>query len=118
MRAGSNYARGFVAMACDGNGWSFRVWRGRTGVWLTALNYGRRPCHNRGMVKHSLFLIVVGALVLALASIAHAQNASAVFNGPQNMDQGLQMGLNNITGYVYSILKFLSLIGLGVAYYF
>jgi len=43
---------------------------------------------------------------------------SAVFSGPQNMDQGLQNGLNNITGYVYSILKFLSLIGLGVAYYF
>ncbi len=34
------------------------------------------------------------------------------------MDPGLQNGLNNITGYVYSILKFLSLIGLGVAYYF
>jgi hypothetical protein len=48
----------------------------------------------------------------------HAQSVSAVFSGPQNMDQGLQNGLNNITGYVYSILKFLSLIGLGVAYYF
>jgi len=36
----------------------------------------------------------------------------------KNMDQGLQNGLNNITGYVYSILKFLSLIGLGIAYYF
>ena len=34
------------------------------------------------------------------------------------MDQGLQNGLNNITGYVFSILKCLSLIGLGVAYYF
>jgi hypothetical protein len=34
------------------------------------------------------------------------------------MDPGLQSGLNNLTGYVYSILKFLSLIGLGVAYYF
>lgn len=48
----------------------------------------------------------------------HAQTASAVFNGPQNMDQGLQNGLNNLTGYVYSVLKFLSLIGLGTAYYF
>jgi hypothetical protein len=52
------------------------------------------------------------------ALAAHAQSASAVFNGPQNMDQGLQSGLNNLTGYVYSILKFLSLIGLGTAYYF
>ena len=34
------------------------------------------------------------------------------------MDQGLQNGLNNLTGYVYAILKFLSLIGLGIAYYF
>ncbi len=56
-----------------------------------------------------LFL-VVGA--------AHAQSASSVFTGPQNMDPGLQNGLNNLTGYIYSILKFLSLIGLGVAYYF
>jgi hypothetical protein len=47
-----------------------------------------------------------------------AQSSSSVFTGPQNMDQGLQLGLNNITGYVYSILKFLSLIGLGTAYYF
>jgi hypothetical protein len=47
-----------------------------------------------------------------------AQSYSSVFTGPQNMDQGLQLGLNNITGYVYSILKFLSLIGLGTAYYF
>ena len=62
------------------------------------------------------FAIAGGLLVFALA--AHAQSASAIFNGPQNMDQGLQNGLNNLTGYVYSILKFLSLIGLGVAYYF
>jgi len=55
---------------------------------------------------------------LAASHPAHAQSASAVFSGPQNMDPGLQNGLNNITGYVYSILKFLSLIGLGVAYYF
>lgn len=61
-------------------------------------------------------LTIVGFLVIVVA--AHAQSASAIFNGPQNMDQGLQNGLNNITGYVYSILKFLSLIGLGVAYYF
>jgi hypothetical protein len=61
-------------------------------------------------------LVVAGLLVFVLA--VRAQNMSAVFSGPQNMDQGLQNGLNNITGYVYSILKFLSLIGLGIAYYF
>jgi hypothetical protein len=63
-----------------------------------------------------MVLLLVGALALVCA--AHAQSASSVFNGPQNMDQGLQSGLNNITGYVYSILKCLSLIGLGIAYYF
>jgi len=62
-------------------------------------------------------LMLAGVLLLACSS-AHAQSASAVFAGPQNMDPGLQSGLNNLTGYVYSILKFLSLIGLGVAYYF
>jgi hypothetical protein len=60
--------------------------------------------------------IMAGFVVLAVT--AHAQSANAVFAGPQNMDQGLQNGLNNITGYVFSILKCLSLIGLGVAYYF
>ena len=59
-----------------------------------------------------LFVFLLSSIVLK------AQTASSVFNGPQNMDQGLQAGLNNITGYVYSILKFLSLIGLGTAYYF
>ena len=59
---------------------------------------------------------MAGFVVLAVT--AHAQSANAVFAGPQNMDQGLQNGLNNITGYVFSILKCLSLIGLGVAYYF
>ena len=63
-------------------------------------------------------VIVVFGIFVALAHAANAQSVSAVFSGPQNMDQGLQNGLNNITGYVYSILKFLSLIGLGVAYYF
>jgi len=58
----------------------------------------------------------IGMFCLSLP--AHAQSASAIFNGPQNMDQGLQNGLNNLTGYVYSILKFLSLVGLGIAYYF
>ncbi len=62
-------------------------------------------------------LVVLAVLVL-LAHPLHAQSSSAVFNGPQNMDQGLATGLNNITGYVYAVLKFLSLIGLGVAYYF
>lgn len=73
-----------------------------------------------GMARNRFFLagVVVGLAVLFAAAPVHAQNASAVFNGPQNMDQGLQNGLNNITGYVYSILKCLSLIGLGTAYYF
>ena len=34
------------------------------------------------------------------------------------MDQRLQSGLDNITGYAYAILKFLSIIALGVGYYF
>jgi hypothetical protein len=63
------------------------------------------------------WLALAGGL-LAFAAAAHAQNAASVFAGPQNMDPGLQAGLNNLTGYVYSILKFLSLVGLGVAYYF
>ncbi len=60
-------------------------------------------------------VVVFGCLFLAHA---HAQSSSAIFSGPQNMDQGLQSGMNNITGYVYAILKFLSIIGLGIAYYF
>ena len=63
------------------------------------------------------YLLVVALLLVCQHSL-HAQSSSAVFNGPQNMDQGLQTGLNNIPGYVYAVLKFLSLIGLGVAYYF
>jgi hypothetical protein len=70
------------------------------------------------MEKRHLLTAVAGLALLALAASAHAQSASAVFNGPQNMDAGLQNGLNNLTGYVYAILKFLSLIGLGIAYYF
>ncbi len=66
--------------------------------------------------KHLLCLALGGCLILTVA--AHAQSASAVFAGPQNMDAGLQNGLNNLTGYVYAVLKFLSLIGLGIAYYF
>ncbi len=68
--------------------------------------------------RSRLFTLAVALGLLALAGSAHAQSASAIFNGPQNMDPGLQNGLNNLTGYVYAILKFLSLIGLGVAYYF
>jgi hypothetical protein len=64
------------------------------------------------------FLILAAAALIVGIATAHAQSASAVFNGPSNMDAGLQSGLNNLTGYVYSVLKFLSLIGLGVAYYF
>jgi hypothetical protein len=66
--------------------------------------------------KHLLCLALGGCLILTVA--AYAQSASAVFTGPQNMDAGLQSGLNNLTGYVYAVLKFLSLIGLGIAYYF
>ena len=67
--------------------------------------------------KHLLFFALAFGLFL-LVPATHAQSVSAVFNGPQNMDAGLQNGLNNLTGYVYAILKFLSLIGLGIAYYF
>ena len=74
------------------------------------------------MIKSPLLRVasiaVALGVVFALPHPTHAQSVSAVFSGPQNMDQGLQNGLNNITGYVYSILKFLSLIGLGIAYYF
>ncbi len=70
------------------------------------------------MDKKLLLMIAAGVALVFLATPAHAQSASAVFNGPQNMDAGLQNGLNNLTGYVYAILKFLSLIGLGIAYYF
>ena len=61
-------------------------------------------------------VILIGCFFVVHA--VHAQTSSAVFSGPQNMDQGLQSGMNNITGYVYAILKFLCIIGLGIAYYF
>jgi fucose 4-O-acetylase-like acetyltransferase len=77
----------------------------------------RPPSRSHGGFPLPFFLLAAIA-VIAASSSAHAQSASAVFSGPQNMDQGLQSGLNNIIGYVYSILKFLSLIGLGIAYYF
>jgi hypothetical protein len=70
------------------------------------------------MDKKHLIPIAGGIALILLATSAHAQSASAVFSGPQNMDAGLQSGMNNLTGYVYAILKFLSLIGLGIAYYF
>jgi hypothetical protein len=70
------------------------------------------------MDKKSLLLVAAGLALIILAAPAHAQSSSAVFSGPQNMDAGLQSGMNNLTGYVYAILKFLSLIGLGIAYYF
>jgi hypothetical protein len=72
----------------------------------------------RPIRSYRWFILAAAAGLLLLSVSAHAQSASAVFNGPQNMDQGLQSGLNSLTGYVYAILKFLSLIGLGVAYYF
>jgi len=75
--------------------------------------------HRPGLFRAPFWLMLAACLgLLMLTGSAHAQSASAVFNGPQNMDPGLQNGLNNLTGYIYSILKFLSLIGLGVAYYF
>ena len=46
-----------------------------------------------------LLLLLLG--LLAVAPSAHAQSASAIFDGPQNMDAGLQSGMNNLTGYVY-----------------
>jgi hypothetical protein len=71
------------------------------------------------LIKYvSIFIKILACSFLFSAVIMQAQSSSSVFTGPQNMDQGLQSGLNNITGYVYSILKFLSLIGLGTAYYF
>jgi hypothetical protein len=52
-------------------------------------------------VKQKPWLLFgVGFGLLAIAAAAHAQSASAIFNGPQNMDPGLQNGLNNLTGYV------------------
>ena len=99
--------------------------------WLVGENNRDRanPCYYQRMISSSLLLrrprhaqiwliLAVVAGLAILSASAHAQSASAVFNGPQNMDQGLQSGLNNLTGYVYSILKFLSLVGLGIAYYF
>jgi hypothetical protein len=54
------------------------------------------------MAKSTLPSVLIwGGLFLLLAGGLHAQSASAVFNGPQNMDQGLQNGLNNITPYVH-----------------
>ena len=79
-------------------------------VWLLAILFS--------VNRISLFVSLLGAALLVSSHSAHAQSASAVFAGPQNMDAGLQNGLNNLTGYVYAILKFLSLIGLGIAYYF
>ncbi len=70
------------------------------------------------MNSKACFILFIVFGLFVFGHPAHAQSASAVFNGPQNMDAGLQNGLNNLTGYVYAILKFLSLIGLGIAYYF
>ena len=57
-------------------------------------------CYYPAMEKRLLLSVAAGLVVLLLASSLHAQSASAVFNGPQNMDAGLQNGLNNLTGYV------------------
>jgi hypothetical protein len=68
--------------------------------------------------SHARKLCLLFLVVFMVVGAVHAQSSSAIFNGPQSMDQGLQSGMNNITGYVYAILKFLSIIGLGIAYYF
>jgi hypothetical protein len=52
------------------------------------------------MNKTCLLAVASGAALLFLAGSAHAQSASAVFNGPPNMDAGLQSGLNALTGYI------------------
>jgi hypothetical protein len=84
---------------------------------MTHLDFPR-PGIPGGVPARAWFFSTVLLGFLLLGGTAHAQSASAVFTGPQNMDPGLQNGLNNLTGYIYSILKFLSLVGLGVAYYF
>lgn len=71
-----------------------------------------------GWLPRKLWLFAALVAVFVFATAAHAQSSNAIFNGPSNMDQGLQSGMNNVTGYVYAILKFLSIIALGVAYYF
>jgi hypothetical protein len=52
------------------------------------------------MDKKYLLVIAAALALVILAASAHAQSVSAVFNGPQNMDAGLQNGLNNLTGSV------------------
>lgn len=74
------------------------------------------PSHSRWPSAGKICVLLL-FLIVAIGA-AHAQSSSSVFSGPQNMDQGLQSGMNNITGYVFAILKFLSIIGLGIAYYF
>jgi hypothetical protein len=74
-----------------------------------------------GLLARKLWLLAAVLLGFCLfSSVAEAQTTTsdAIFNGPQNMDQGLQSGLSNITGYAFAILKFLSVIALGVGYYF
>jgi hypothetical protein len=52
------------------------------------------------MVKKNLLVAVAVLALIVFAVSVRAQSASAVFNGPRNMDAGLQNGLNNLTGYV------------------
>jgi len=56
------------------------------------------------MDKKCLLVITTGLALVVLALPAHAQSVSAVFNGPQNMDAGLQNVLNNLTAYVAFLL--------------
>jgi hypothetical protein len=61
------------------------------------------------MDKKHLLLITVGLALILLATSAHAQSANAVFSGPQNMDAGLQNGMNNLTGYVHFLPLYVSM---------
>jgi len=82
------------------------------------LNRIRLPYFQGLLYRRPWLLLAILIGLCLLTQTTHAQNSSAIFSGPQNMDQGLQSGMNNITGYVFAILKFLSIIGLGIAYYF
>jgi hypothetical protein len=63
--------------------------------------FSAAACYYPGMDKKHLLAITTGLGLIVLATSAHAQSSNAVFSGPQNMDAGLQNGMNNLTGYVY-----------------
>jgi hypothetical protein len=53
------------------------------------------------MDKKHLLAATAALAPIFLVAPAHAQSASAVFSGPQNMDAGLQSGMNTLAGYVH-----------------